>query len=359
MAFDTIIKKLESEPEYNVDFQTKPDFYKNGRMYKRISYEYYDEKKEIIVMSCVDISSIIMNETDPLTGLYNSTGFHHHVKEWIAENPNKKYRIQRYDIDRFKDINGFYGYDAGNKLLRDFGFHMKRYDTKNSFAAHLNSDHFVRFCSEEDSMSVKEFYNTFKACFKNYNLDMPISIHVGVYDLCEPDCDSFTMSYKALLALQTAKGDLSRHIVYYEKGMMDNELYNQRILKSIDTAISNDEFEVWFQPQVDYETKRLTGAEALVRWRNPEKGLIPPVNFIPILEKSGSIYKLDCYIIEKACRYMQNGRKNFPIFLLWCRLIFRETIYTATASASISKKLRKNTEFPQTVSIWKLRKAHT
>ena len=307
----SVIKERLSEGEtYNVDFHTMSDANHNCR-YKRISFEYLDDGKNYVLLVCEDVSGIISNERDPLTGLYNSTGFHNHVREWIAANPGKKYRIQRYDVDRFKDINGVYGYAAGNRLLRNFGYQMNRFNSKDSFAAHLNADHFVRFCSE-DAMTVEECYNNFVSSFAGYELTIPISIHMGVYDLCESECDSFNMSYKALLALQSVKGNLSKPIAYYEKGMMDEEIEHQRILSELDRAVANGEFEIWFQPQMDYEKKNLSGAEALVRWRHPEKGLIPPGDFIPLLERSDCISKVDIYVIEKTCEFMQRQMKKRP-----------------------------------------------
>lgn len=135
---------------------------------------------------------------------------------------------------------------------------------------------------------------------------------MGIYDLCEPDCDSFTMSYKALLALQDTKGKFNRHISYYQKGMMDIEVEQQEFLNDIDSAIENEEFEVWFQPQTDYRTKRLIGAEALIRWRHPVKGLIPPGAFLPVFENSSRIIDLDRYMIIKVCRFMRRWIDSMP-----------------------------------------------
>ena len=203
---------LSTQDRYNVDYRIKSNS-TVAYIYKRLSYLYLNEKRDVIVMTLRDISDILSNEIDPLTGLYNSTGFHNHVKEWIENNPGKKYRIQRYDIDRFKDINGIYGYSMGNRLLHDFGQYMKKQDNEHSFSAHLNADHFVRFCAE-DSPTIEEYHRIFFDGFKEYALKMPISIHIGVYDLCEKDCNSFTMSYKALLALQTTKGKFDKPIAY-------------------------------------------------------------------------------------------------------------------------------------------------
>ncbi|UKI38134.1 MAG: diguanylate cyclase [Clostridiales bacterium] len=98
------------------------------------------------------------------TGLYNSAGFHEKVTEWLKENPGKKYRMYRYNLDGFSNINGTYGYEAGNKVLRDIAKHMRARSTDSSFAAHLNADHFVRFCSE-DYPSAEECHKKFSERF--------------------------------------------------------------------------------------------------------------------------------------------------------------------------------------------------
>lgn len=307
LSLPVIKEKLNTEPTYNVDFYMKRSPEENI-LYKRMCYRYFDAEKNFIVLTCEDASS---HDIDPLTGLYNSTGFHKRVKKWIENNPGRKYRIQRYNIDRFRDINGIYGYDMGNRLLRDCGYHMNKYNTADSFSAHLSADHFARFCSD-DSLSPQEYYQGFVEAFADYELKIPIAIHMGIYDLCEPDCDSFTMSYKALLALQDTKGKFNRHISYYQKGMMDIEVEQQEFLNDIDSAIENEEFEVWFQPQTDYRTKRLIGAEALIRWRHPVKGLIPPGAFLPVFENSSRIIDLDRYMIIKVCRFMRRWIDSMP-----------------------------------------------
>ena len=306
----TVLEKLRTQKVYSYDLQTASGSEEAGA-YKRLCYEYLNGKQDFIVLTCEDTSDIITNEIDPLTGLYNFIGFHNHVDEWLRRNPGKKYRIQRYNIDCFKDINGVYGYTMGNRLLRDFGHYMKRYDTENSFSAHLNADHFVRFCSE-DSLSILEYYEAFQSCFTGYHLKMPITIHVGIYDLCESDCDSFTMSYKALLALQSTKGKFNKHIAYYERGMMGMEVEQLEFLNDVESAIANEEFEVWFQPQFNYKSGALIGAEALIRWRHPQKGLLAPGAFIPLLESSNQISIVDHYILEKTCRYMREWMDKMP-----------------------------------------------
>lgn len=309
-SLENVRQQLEYQKSYNVDFHVISPL-ENKVIYKRFCYRYIDSAKDIIVLICEDTSDIVLNDIDPLTGLYDSTGFHKRIREWIKNNPGRKYRIQRYNIDHFKDINGIYGYAMGNKLLRDCGYHMKQNDTPDSFSAHLNADHFARFCSD-DSATAREYYDSFVQSFGEYDLKLPISIHMGVYDLCEPHCNSYTMAYKALLALQLSKGKFNSPIVYYEKGMMDVEMEQQEFLNDVDKAIENDEFEVWFQPQINYKTGDLIGAEALIRWRHPQKGLITPGLFVPVFENSARISDVDKYMIIKTCAYMRRWMSLMP-----------------------------------------------
>lgn len=311
MLLSNVIEKLEKTDSYVIElFYT--DRATGKSIYKEITYKYFDSKRDIILMLCRDVSNIVLNEIDPLTGIYDSTGFHNHIKKWIELNPGRRFRVQRYNIDKFRDINGVYGYDIGNNLLRDFGECMKQFDTVDSFSAHLNADHFARFCAD-DVCTVEQCYNNFNKCFENYKLNMPIKLHMGVYDLCEDDCDSYTMSYKALLALQTIKGKFTKRIAYYEKGMMAIETTQQELLADVQTAIDTEQFEVWFQPQVDFEKNRIIGAEALVRWRHPKLGLLTPNVFIPILEKkSDCIGTVDGYVLDKVCAYMRKWHDEIP-----------------------------------------------
>ena len=98
-------------------------------------------------------------------------------------------------------------------------------------------------------------------------------MHMGVYNLFEDDKNPSSMSYKAQLALQEIESDMNKRIGYYEHGMLDRETERLQLLKDAETAIGNEEFEVWFQPQVDYAHHRFFGAEALVRWRHHSRGI--------------------------------------------------------------------------------------
>ena len=310
MQLSVVKKELEIQDFYNLDFYIDPED-GSARKYKRICFCYVGSGKHIITLSIRDITNIILCGIDPTTGLYNFMGFHKQVRKWMAEHPGQKYRIYRYDIDNFKDINGIYGYEASNKLLYDIGRFMKGHDNEDSFSGHMGADHFVRFCADYCE-SPESCYESFCNDFKDYDLNIPLSLHVGVYDLCEEGNSSYTMSYKALLALKTIKGNFLKHVAYYRKEMMVAEFENQELLKKAESALRNGEFEVWFQPQVDYSSGSLIGAEALIRWRHPTKGLLAPGSFISLLESNDFIILLDEYVLDKACMYLRKWMDEMP-----------------------------------------------
>ena len=326
VCMKNIVAALDNSEEYSLTTHLN-NGNKESDGYYRISFSYLDERRESIVVSCENITDILTSKMDIETGLYNLTGFHERVSEWMNANPGKRYRIYRYSVDGFNNITAVYGYDEGNRLLREIGKKMRSYNTDDSFAAHIGDNHFVRFCSE-DYKTAEECYERLVNDFADYPLDYPFSIHAGVYDLCEENCDSLMMLYKAYLALQSVKGDFANHIAYYRDGLMQATEKQQQLLSEVKNAVDSGQFEVWFQPQFNYETAQLIGAEALVRWRHPERGLIPPSEFVPLLERSKQITMVDSYVWKNVCRYIREWKDKgveVPVSVNVSRVDIRDT----------------------------------
>lgn len=311
IAFKSVVENLDSVGYYATFFSLVTQ--KGSYRFFRIAYEYLNDDNDTIVMMAEDVSDILVGEIDLTTGAYNMVGFKRHVSQWIAKNPGRKFRLHRYDVDNFRDVNGVYGRPIGDKLLRDIANYMKTYDSDDSFSAHLSADHFIRFCAD-DVISVEECYQNFINYFKTYHLSIPITMHMGVYDLAEAEGeqDVGVISYKALLALKSIKNDMNTRIAYYKPEMLETEQEALELLNSVEQAIENENFEVWFQPQIDYENKSIFSAEALIRWRHPEKGLLAPIKFIPLLEKSNLISMVDLYMINKVCTYVNEWKAKNP-----------------------------------------------
>ena len=306
VRLETVLNELENNKDYSVAIHVLNEKQKEVQHYQ-IRYSYLDEYRESIMIFTEDITDILESRFDIETGLYNTIGFYETVENWIKTNPDRKFRVIRYHIDGFININATYGYEEGNRLIRDIGEYMRTHSGKDSIAGHINSDYFIQFCFEE-CISPEEYYAQFLKHFEDYDLPYPVAFKIGVYDLCEPDCDIQIMSYKAHLAIQAIEGDFSKSIEYYRKGMMEATHEEHQMLTEVGDSIKNEQFEIWFQPQIDYSNGDIIGAEALVRWRHPKLGFLYPGEFIPILERSKQISVLDEYIWNKAGEYL--GRWN-------------------------------------------------
>ena len=305
-------KMLETQSAYDVTFRTAPREDRPMR-YLQIRYRYLSDLHESIVVTSQDISALVATQLDPVTGIYNSQGFYQRVEEWRRDNPGRAYRLLFLDLDDFRYINAAYGYQAGMDILQDIGLYLHEHDTPDCFSGHLSGDQFVRFAAA-GSLTAEQSYALFLKRYRRYKLGYPLQIHIGVYDLCEPDCDAHAMTYKAQLAQLSIRDDLSRHIAYYRPDMAAANQQSHVLLSEVRTALRDRQFRVWFQPQFDYTDGTLIGMEALARWQHPARGMISPAEFIPLLERSNLISRLDRIMWEQACQWLQRWHSmGYPV----------------------------------------------
>ena len=146
---------------------------------------------------------------------------------------------------------------------------------------------------------------------QDYFKDSSFHLHIftGVYDINDLEEPVSIMCDKANLASETIKNEYKSNIAYYTERLFESSIEERRIIGEFERAISNNEFEMYLQPQVD-SSGNLYGAEALVRWQHPERGLLSPAIFIDVLEKTGFIYKLDRYMWDKAAKKLGEWKKE-------------------------------------------------
>lgn len=129
-------------------------------------------------------------------------------------------------------------------------------------------------------------------------------IHAGVYHITDSSLEIPVMYDRAIEAIETVKDNLQQVVVYYDQSMGDKRRQETEIVNEVDNAIETGQFKMYLQPQVTCEGQ-LLGGEALVRWFHPEKGMISPAMFIPVLEQSGQIIRMDRVIWEEACKRLK------------------------------------------------------
>ncbi len=246
---------------------------------------------------------------DRLTGLLNREQFYLDTSERLRENPDKKYCVVCSNIRDFKFVNELFGIEKGNDILLRQAEMMRTYAGTEALCARLQGDRFA-VCMEQNAFREEMLLEIVEKIQEEIN-NSSFRLHVfaGVYNIQNPEEPVSIMCDKANLASETIKNDYHSSIAYYDDELLKRSIEERRIIGEFERALEHDEFVMFLQPQVD-KTGNAYGAEALVRWQHPDRGLLSPAVFIDILEKSGLIYKLDRYIWEKAAKKLAEWKKK-------------------------------------------------
>jgi diguanylate cyclase (GGDEF)-like protein len=252
---------------------------------------------------------------DELTGLYNRDGFVEKVEESLEHNYKHDYLIIRFDIKNFKFVNSIFGRESGDMLLSEIGDTLKEHCYPDEVCGRLEGDRFAVFVNSQDSQQVVSLISETEFQVVD-NETYPIHIDVGIYQIRDEDDSVTEMCDRAGMALSTIKDNLMEKIAVYEDSMYERLLREHEMSLDLPTAIEEEQLKLYLQPQIDLNGV-VVGAEALVRWQHPEKGLLMPGEFVPIFERNYMIVEMDRYVWEKACqllrRWTDEGRPDIYI----------------------------------------------
>ncbi len=266
-------------------------------------------------------------EYDSLTGLYNEEKFEEAARALIRFDKDIKYCIIMLDINKFKAINERYGYKNGNNILKYVASVVKNTIPDNAVCARLYADSygiFMQYEKEEDIVSlVRLLYDKIRTT--PYNIAVLTSYGIFLADTADKlFMNVRTMKDRALIAKAMIKREAVNYYAFFTDEFSNEIIMEQDVEKDMYRALKEGEFMVYLQPKVSLSTERLIGAEALIRWKHPDKGVIAPDNFVPIFEKNGFIMQLDRYVCEEVCRFlhkmMEEGRGIVPISVNLSRL---------------------------------------
>lgn len=243
-------------------------------------------------------------EYDELTGLYNKNGFLRYARQTLEDHPNEKFLLVRWDIDHFKVVNDMLGVETGDRLLHDMGGAIREIGYPEGLYARFDADHFVALLPQA-SASPEALFTRLNEWVHAYGFHFELSLHMGAYPISDTAMEVNTMCDRAALAVKSVKDSYAQRVGWYNDTLRSAILKEQSLTSEMEFALAHGQFVLYFQPQIDYMTGRLAGAETLVRWQHPQKGLIPPDRFIPLFERNGFITRLDEYVWEQSCRYMR------------------------------------------------------
>ncbi|MCH5271974.1 MAG: EAL domain-containing protein [Lachnospiraceae bacterium] len=291
---------------------------KNGeKKYIYVTYQKYLDEKGRRLGCCFqfeDRTEVVMNfkeekyraTHDMLTGLLNREAFEIEVKKILAK-AEEPYCMVCSNIQDFKMINELYGSDAGDKLLMTQADMIRSKEEEGSVSARIYAD---KFCTLMPRRSFNEkMFTENMSKLLDLGEESPFKPHfyLGVYDITDVSEPVWTMYDKAILAINTIRGNYGKYIAYYKEELLERILEEREVLGGFDRALAEGQFHMFLQPQIA-NNGTIVGAEALVRWIHPEKGLVNPGVFIPTLEKAGLIHKLDLYMWECAAKKLEEWK---------------------------------------------------
>ncbi len=259
-------------------------------------------------------------EHDDITGVYNISTFYTKAAKMINMNrdPSIKCAIVRLDIDHFRVINDIYNWQVGNNVLKYIADSIKTYvDENTGVIGRISGDVFVVCMQYINETEIEEKINKIKDRIMEYDIMVNLNPHFGIYLEAESDLPVHLMCDRAGIALSLIKGNLLQTISYYDNTVSKMNMDIKFIETNTQTAFAEKQFFIQLQPKYNMKTNKIVGAEALVRWKHPVKGIIKPDTFIPIFEKNGNIIKLDEFVWEETCRciskWLKMGLDVFPI----------------------------------------------
>lgn len=266
--------------------------------------------------------------------------FSQRCRSVIDNNPDKGIAFIQFDVERFKLINEYHSVQTGDEMLAFFNDSLGLICSEDQPFCRLTADVFMIVTPFEEESELLDFIHKLEAMLSGFGgIDYRLIFGVSIID----DRTAHTRHHgdRAALARQSVKGNALKNIAFYRSDMDAKLRKTKEIEDDMQNALLSGEFIMYLQPKYSISTGRIIGAEALARWLHPEKGMIPPSEFIPVFERNGFILKLDLHIWELACRkirgWIDSGMEPVPISVN----ISREYIRTFDVVSAFTGLIRK------------------
>ena len=254
---------------------------------------------------------------DQLTGAYSMNGFRKRVEELLRAHPDTSYLIGYSNIKNFKFINDSLGKKAGDELLRYFVSKTQETLSDEEAICRTVADRFAvfrRVGGEEDlRRNGQAVIDSVRSYFTDQGRENRVQVCSGIYILTPEDyqqIDVTRMLDYARMAEKKVRDTRNDGYEFYNPEQWEKGKRISDVINYLPTAIQSGDIKVWYQPQVDFGTGKIIGAEALCRWAHTKLGCLQPNDFISTLEESGLIFDLDCFVWETVCRDLHRWNKE-------------------------------------------------
>lgn len=268
------------------------------------------------------------SQTDPMTGAPNTSQLVHHSIQLKAKNKLQNFSSLFVNLKNYKYINQSKSPAVGDRGIVTFAHTVMGMCHDDEMIARLGGDNFLILVKKENR---DMFVNTLKSIQLTVPVPqgppIPLKLHcrIGVYDIQQNDTMNEIMHCSSV-ALNDARRHPGTDVVYFAQKMLDAVYHEKEISSLFNDALKNKEFIVYYQPKVDVQSQSLCGCEALVRWKRNGQ-IVPPNDFLPVLEKEASICKLDFYVFHRVCEdihsWIQAGYEPVRVSSNFSRLHLR------------------------------------
>ncbi|MCC0637124.1 GGDEF domain-containing protein [Clostridioides sp. ES-S-0001-02] len=258
---------------------------------------------------------------DNITNGINSTKFSMLIKPLISKSPDNTYMMISINIKDFKLINDCFGSEKGNNTLKYiYNVLEKNIANDEEFVCRHDADLFYLFMKNRPVLEVLELLYKIEDEINYFNKgkEKPyfLRISVGIYAIENHDEDLITIQDHVNTARKSFNKAHKSDFNFYSDIEKKRLIFEKELSNLMEKALEDKEFFICLQPKIDIKTGKVSGAESLVRWNSPEKGMIYPSDFVPIFEKSGFICELDLYVLEETCKLISKWIKECKELLI-------------------------------------------
>ncbi len=259
-----------------------------------------------------DNSIIRATQYDHLTGLFTTEFFMEYAHLHDANFPAMQMDAVALNINRFRLLNEIYGRAFGDQLLKRIADRLREISKRSrGIASRMGEDMFLAYLPHIED--VQGFFAEMMDSYSDLLNNPGMRIRIGIYPNVDFQMDMERRFDRAKSACNSIRNNLSGQIAIYNQAFHEKETYDARLMDDVERALSEHQFMVYYQPKFNIQGEKpvLSSAEALIRWKHPEFGMIRPDVFVPLFEEHGLVGKLDRFVWREAAAQMKRWREQY------------------------------------------------
>ena len=279
---------------------------------------------------------------DALTNLPNRTLFQRHAEGLLLETEGRQFAILYIDVDEFKRINDTLGHLIGDEFLKGVAERLRQSVGSDDFIARLGGDEFAILQNGIDSAEdvhalVARIYSALRTPFDCDGHQLSGDASIGIAIAPRDGSDLLDLLKNADLAMYAAKAAGRRTYRFFDPEMEQEANHRRELEADLREALAHGGFELHYQPQVDLSSDRVTGCEALLRWRHPLRGMVSPADFVPVAEETGLIEEIGQWVLGTACAEAAKWPEDIRIAVNVSPVQFRSDTLSLKVAAALAE----------------------